>query len=222
MKPRSEIDIERKYPVMVVVPGGAYMWTSDRESEPVALEFFSKDYHVMVVNYSTEGLAAYQDVAALPIDPTSKFPIPLVELAEAITALRENAEEWAVDTDQISVLGFSAGGILAGLLAVYWHESWLEELRIRTSIWKQTESGYSGLCTIDFVGIHFEESSANNLALMGTLTPGTEERKKVSPDLPCLQRHAASIFVAYNRRSVGERRKFIEDGCRSSRKKYSL
>lgn len=38
-EPSKEIDPNRKYPVMVVVPGGAYFWTSDRESEPVALTF---------------------------------------------------------------------------------------------------------------------------------------------------------------------------------------
>lgn len=180
-EPTAEIDIDRKYPVMVVIPGGAYMWTSDRESEPVALEFFAKDYHVLVVNYSTEGLAAYQDEAALPADPTSKFPTPLVELAEAVAVLRENAAEWAVASDQINVLGFSAGGNLAGLLAVYWQESWLEELVNKDKQLYRPDRVILAYAPLDFVGIHFEESSAINLALMGTMTPNLEERKKVSP-----------------------------------------
>lgn len=30
-EPNKEIDINRKSPVMIVVPGGAYMWTSWRQ-----------------------------------------------------------------------------------------------------------------------------------------------------------------------------------------------
>lgn len=38
-EPSDEIQPERKAPVLVIVSGGAYMWTSDREGEPVATEY---------------------------------------------------------------------------------------------------------------------------------------------------------------------------------------
>src|SRR5699024_3191491 len=90
----------------------------------------AKGYHAIVVNYDTEGLSAYRDKTEeeLPGNPVSVFPNPLVELAEAISFLRENADKWSVDIDNISVIGFSAGANLVGLLGVYWYEEWLENL----------------------------------------------------------------------------------------------
>lgn len=179
-EPSDEIDPKRKFPTMVVVPGGAYMWTSDREGEVIALEFLAKGYHAIVVNYSTEGLAAFKDEQNLPVNPVSVFPNPLIELAEAIALIRENAEEWSVDSNRISVVGFSAGGNLTALLGVYWHEAWLEK-----KVGKSKElyrPNFLGIAyaPVDFVDIHKEESLIN-LALLGKLKVSVEERKKISP-----------------------------------------
>ena len=40
-EPSDEIASNKKYPVMVIVTGGAYMWVSDREGEPIAAEYFA-------------------------------------------------------------------------------------------------------------------------------------------------------------------------------------
>ena len=42
--------------------------------------------------------------------------------------IKENAEEWRVDTDKIYVCGFSAGGHLAASLGVFWDKPFLAEL----------------------------------------------------------------------------------------------
>ena len=53
--PNAEIDSTRKYPIVVIVPGGAYFWTSWREMEPVALDFLGKGFSCVVMEYATEG-----------------------------------------------------------------------------------------------------------------------------------------------------------------------
>lgn len=181
-EPSEEINLNQKYPVMVVVPGGAYMWTSDREGEPIALEFVAKGYHAIVVNYDTEGLSAYRDKTEeeLPGNPVSVFPNPLVELAEAISFLRENADKWSVDIDNISVIGFSAGANLVGLLGVYWYEEWLENLVGKNKKLYQPNNIVLAYGALDLTGEEGKESYVS-LAITGKLKGNREELIKVSP-----------------------------------------
>ena len=127
-EPNKEIDIKRKSPVMIVVPGGAYMWTSWREEEPIALEFLGKGFSCIVAQYATEGLGFYDGKHDYSKEPVSAFPNPLVDLAKIVAYVRENSEEWNLDTNSINVIGFSAGGNLTAQLGVYWNTDWLEKL----------------------------------------------------------------------------------------------
>ena len=87
----------KKYPCMVVCPGGGYHFTSDREAEPIALHFVSEGYRVVVVRYS------YQP---------HPFPQQLREVAAAMEVVYQNAEEWKIDVSRVAMIGFSAGGHL--------------------------------------------------------------------------------------------------------------
>ena len=127
-EPNSEIDINRKSPVMIIVPGGAYMWTSWREEEPIALEFLSKGFSCIVAEYATEGLKFFDGKHDYSKDPVSAFPNPIIDLAKTISYVREHAQEWSIDPESINVIGFSAGGNLAAQLGVYWNTDWLEKL----------------------------------------------------------------------------------------------
>ena len=101
----SEIK-DRKRPIVIICPGGAYMSISCREGEPIALRFLAEGYHAAVLNYS--------------IYPSATYPTALLELGKAIKMLRENAEEWLIDTNKIIVVGFSAGGHLAASYSCFW------------------------------------------------------------------------------------------------------
>ncbi len=98
----EEIDPNRKRPSILVIPGGGYEMTSDREAEPIAMRFLAAGYNAFVLRYSVK---------------PSVFPVALLEAAEAMRQIREHTDEWHVDVDAIAVIGFSAGGHLAANLA---------------------------------------------------------------------------------------------------------
>lgn len=109
-EPSPEIKCSVLRPAVVICPGGAYAFTSDREAEPVALSFAARGFQACVLRY--------------PVAP-ARFPAALCALAQAVAFVRENAAPYAVDPQQISVCGFSAGGHLAGSLGVFWNEPFL-------------------------------------------------------------------------------------------------
>lgn len=106
---------ERKRPVVVICPGGAYEYVSPREGEPVALQCMTTGAHAAVLCYDN-----YKQGA--------EFPQHLLELAAAVAYLRHNADKYHIDRNRILVAGFSAGAHLAASLGCFWQESWLEQL----------------------------------------------------------------------------------------------
>ncbi|MDD2956909.1 MAG: alpha/beta hydrolase [Lachnospiraceae bacterium] len=98
-QPSSEMKENEVKPGILVLPGGAYVFCSDREAEPVALAYAAKGFQVFVLNYSTsESAVEYQ---------------PLAEASEAMGLIRKKEKEWYTDPDKIAACGFSAGGHLA-------------------------------------------------------------------------------------------------------------
>lgn len=108
----SEIDINRKRPLVIICPGGGYTYTSVREAEAIAIQMNAMGIHAAILNYSVA---------------PAVFPVALTQLAVAVATARENAQIWNVDADNISVLGFSAGGHVAGSLGVFWNSTVLRE-----------------------------------------------------------------------------------------------
>ncbi len=90
-------------PAVLVFPGGAYKFCSDREAEPVAFEFMAKGYNVFILRYS--------------LNEYSVFPTPLNDAVQALTLIREKSAEWCTDPAKIAVCGFSAGGHLAAAVS---------------------------------------------------------------------------------------------------------
>lgn len=101
---------DRKRPAVIICPGGGYEHLSDREGEPVAMQFLSMGYHAFVLHYS--------------LAPDG-FPFPLMELASAVSFVRSNSDKWLIDPDKIIVAGFSAGGHLACSLGAFWNQEFL-------------------------------------------------------------------------------------------------
>lgn len=108
-----EIAPNRKRPAVIVCPGGGYAFRSDREAEPVALEFLTRGYQAFILNYSVA-----------PV----KYPAALLEAAAAFAYIRSNADALHVNPDAISVCGFSAGGHLTASIGTLWNDPMLSEV----------------------------------------------------------------------------------------------
>ena len=104
---------------VIICPGGAYYFTSQREAEAVAMKFLSKGIQAFILWYSVA---------------PAIFPMALMEAASAVKIVRDHADEWCIDPDKIAIMGFSAGGHLAGSLSVMWNKGFLaESLGVRES-----------------------------------------------------------------------------------------
>ena len=95
-------NMDRKKAILVI-PGGAYKFCSDREAEPVALKFLSMGFAAFILRYS--------------LNEDSAFPKPLNDAEEAIELMRKNADEWHIYPDKIAAIGFSAGGHLTAAVS---------------------------------------------------------------------------------------------------------
>lgn len=92
-------------PALVICAGGGYMHVSPREADPVAFRFLSRGINTFLLNYS--------------IGDEIKAEKPLVQLAAAVSYIKEHAAELGVDKERVGVMGFSAGAHLAASLAVH-------------------------------------------------------------------------------------------------------
>lgn len=110
----KEMDINRKRPAMLVLPGGGYAFVSAREAEPVAIEYLHRGFNAFVLNYS--------------IAPVS-YPVQLREAAMSMIFIRENAEKYHILADQVAAIGFSAGAHLCGCLGTMFEEGAVKDLR---------------------------------------------------------------------------------------------
>lgn len=110
--PHSNENGAKKRPAVVICPGGGYDYCSDRESVPVAMRFAGYGVQAFVLLYNCK----------------TPFPTNLLELAAAVAYVRSHAGEYEIDPARIAVAGFSAGGHLAGSLAVHWNKPLLTDL----------------------------------------------------------------------------------------------
>lgn len=90
-------------PAVLLIPGGGYSIVSCRyEGIEVARELSKRGIASAVLLYRCK---------------SRKFPAPLLDARRALALLRQNAAAWQLDTKKIGVMGFSAGGHLAGLVS---------------------------------------------------------------------------------------------------------
>ncbi|MCD7783704.1 MAG: alpha/beta hydrolase [Firmicutes bacterium] len=98
---------------LIILPGGALSYLSEREAEPVALAFLPHGVNAFVLRYS--------------VGEFGNYPLPLLDASLAVAHVRRHTEEYRIDPHRIFVMGFSAGGYVAAMLGVRWHESFIRE-----------------------------------------------------------------------------------------------
>lgn len=108
----AEMDRQNdKRPAMIVCPGGAYGFCSEREGEPVALKLLDMGFNVFVLHYSCA---------------PHRYPSQLIETAALFDYINKNADELNCDTERIGIIGFSAGGHLVAHYSNLWDDELLK------------------------------------------------------------------------------------------------
>lgn len=180
-------------PGVLICPGGAYLYCSRRESEPIAMAFAAMGYHAFVLNYSVyadEGgnMNPHRDFV---VKPERVHPAPVREVGLAMKYLTEHAAEWHLDADRIAVCGFSAGAHNAAMYGVYWKHPMVTDYLGGASY--RPAALILGYALTDYVynSERIKECDdevkalyrAVNIALTGTEEPSDELLREISPAL---------------------------------------
>ena len=113
----ADLPYNDKRPGILVIPGGAYAYCSNREAEPIALSFLAAGYNAFILAYNVNNR----------FHQGKKFPAQLIESAKAMKLIRDNAEELRTDPERIFVIGFSAGGHLAASLGTMYDSEFVHD-----------------------------------------------------------------------------------------------
>lgn len=111
-EPYAELQIPTRRAI-IVCPGGGYGGLSEREAEPVALQYFAAGLNVFILRYSVREKAANN--------------APLVESALAVKHVRDHAAEYFIDPAYVFITGFSAGGHCAAMCGTLWNDPVVRE-----------------------------------------------------------------------------------------------
>ncbi len=87
---------------VIVCPGGGYRFRAPHEAAPVAQFLAAHGLAAMVCHYRVA---------------PQRFPAPMADAARAVRMVRHLAPGWGVDPARIALMGFSAGGHVAALVA---------------------------------------------------------------------------------------------------------
>lgn len=114
----EEIDATKVRPAVIICPGGGFVNVSEREAEPIALQMIARGFQAFVLRYSVA---------------PRRFPSALLELAEAVKTVRQNAEAWHIDPQEIITGGFSAGGHIVASLGNLWSSEFFKAYGYQTT-----------------------------------------------------------------------------------------
>ena len=90
---------------IVCCPGGGYSHLAmDHEGHQWATFFNNQGIALMVLKYRM---------------PHGNYVVPISDAEQAMKIVRQNAAEWHIDTHNVGIMGFSAGGHLASTIATH-------------------------------------------------------------------------------------------------------
>jgi len=109
-------------PAIIICPGGSYHHLGMKhEGANVAKWLSSQGITAFVLQYRV-ALGGWQ------------YPAMIQDLQRSIQIVRENAEYYGINPEAVGVMGFSAGGHLAGTAMEYYEHNYLAELGIMPAV----------------------------------------------------------------------------------------
>ena len=108
---------------VVICPGGGFRYLEiDKEGHVVARALVALGITALVLKYRTRPEAS--SPRRTPMDANVRRAI-MADGRQAIRLARQRSLEWSLDMARIGIMGFSAGGVMAAVLATRWEDDGL-------------------------------------------------------------------------------------------------
>ena len=119
---------------VIICPGGSYCW-HDRKNEGSLVADYLRRHGIaaFVLNYRVQGMVQYGSHARF-LYVGNQHPHMIQDAQRAIQYVREHASELRVNPDRVGIMGFSAGGHLAMLAAIYHKTDFLSLKGIKCAV----------------------------------------------------------------------------------------
>ena len=119
---------------VIVCPGGSYHWLDlNTEGYDVAKRLNEHSITAFVLKYRVAGIAAFVTHYRV-LGGGNRFPHMLQDLQRSIELVRANASCYNINPSKIGVIGFSAGGHMALMAAVFGQDDYLAQLGINSTV----------------------------------------------------------------------------------------
>ncbi|KRN28239.1 esterase lipase [Lactobacillus selangorensis] len=152
-------EIERdQYPAIVICPGGSFTHIPEHQAETLAMAFYNQGFQAFYLRYH------FID------EQTPLFPVPFIDLADAMKAVRRNSDDWHVDAEHVAVSGFSVGGQIAAVYNGSWMREWLLKATQATK-----EELQPNAVVLGYPVIRLDAGFPKDDTLTKALTPDVEE-----------------------------------------------
>jgi len=107
---------------VIVCPGGSYCYLGRKVEGTEVAKWLNKNNITAFVLYYRVGMYG------------NHHPAMIQDLQRTIQLVKENSVAYHIDPDKVGVMGFSAGGHLAGTAGTYFNINFLEELGITPKV----------------------------------------------------------------------------------------
>lgn len=160
---------------VIIIPGGGHreLWI-DHEGYNIASWLKEKGVAAFVLKYRL----AKDSISTYTVDGEE-----VSDVQQAIRIVRSRSKEWGIKTDKIGVMGFSAGGEIAGLASMRFNQSNMQSENIRPDFQALIYPG--GIARLDTV------NNAPPLFLCG----GAKDRDDIAKGL-------AELYLKYRTKGI--------------------
>ncbi len=174
----KEFERGKKLPAVVIIHGGGFTGgVKDAAREiNIGSNLVRHGYVAMSIEYLLATAGRPDATGKLPPDSRPSWPQNLYDCKTAVRWLRKNAEEYHIDADHIGVIGGSAGGHLAAMVALTGPDAGLDPAEPLGTFSCQVQ------CGVDLYGPSDLTTWGKDSVMIGKpIATALDEYKKASP-----------------------------------------